>query len=357
MKDRRNDLVDIAKGIGILLVVFGHVFISGSMLPFRIFIYSFHMPLFFYIGGLLFNANESFYLFLVKKIKSLLLPYFVVSIISYGIYSFGYIFVVKWLGKYNIPHFEPGLLVPLQGILFSKMLNGYMNFNMPLWFLTSYFVSLLLYKIVTFFVKNKLVQTLIVLFLSFISYKLFSKDLFLPWSIDTSLVSLVFVHLGVLSKDIILNNRYNIISILSANKRFYFYIIFSLMISIVLFVSSNFNGLVVMGENLYGNYILFVINAFLGVIFVFLLASICHNKYLLFVGMVSFYILAIHNIIIYSLKAFLLVFFKYSMDFINSDIWIGITVLILTLIIMFPLIVLFQKIISLIRWGKLWSKS
>ena len=46
----RIDEYDVAKGIGILLVVVGHALPQDSLL--RVFIYSFHMPLFFLVSGL-----------------------------------------------------------------------------------------------------------------------------------------------------------------------------------------------------------------------------------------------------------------------------------------------------------------
>ena len=43
---QRDAVVDIAKGIGILLVVYGHLHN-----PINTFIYAFHMPLFFFLSG------------------------------------------------------------------------------------------------------------------------------------------------------------------------------------------------------------------------------------------------------------------------------------------------------------------
>lgn len=43
----RDTVVDVAKGIGILLVILGHL-----KNPIMDFIYAFHMPLFFFISGM-----------------------------------------------------------------------------------------------------------------------------------------------------------------------------------------------------------------------------------------------------------------------------------------------------------------
>ena len=52
MKQSRLDYMDLAKGIGILAVILGHVYkntVFGTLL------YSFHLPLFFLISGYFFH--------------------------------------------------------------------------------------------------------------------------------------------------------------------------------------------------------------------------------------------------------------------------------------------------------------
>lgn len=56
IKEDRNVDIDAMKGIGIILVVVGHM-----VWPFPInkLIYSFHMPLFVCLSGIVFNAEKS----------------------------------------------------------------------------------------------------------------------------------------------------------------------------------------------------------------------------------------------------------------------------------------------------------
>ena len=51
----RKKYIDVLKGIGIFLVVFGHV---THILELREYIWNFHMPLFFFISGFLFNSSK-----------------------------------------------------------------------------------------------------------------------------------------------------------------------------------------------------------------------------------------------------------------------------------------------------------
>jgi fucose 4-O-acetylase-like acetyltransferase len=74
---QRTAWIDILKGIAILFVVFGHnPFLLH--LPHKVFnvIYSFHIPLFYFISGYLFKPNVSYKNLFNKRLQSLLKPYF-----------------------------------------------------------------------------------------------------------------------------------------------------------------------------------------------------------------------------------------------------------------------------------------
>jgi fucose 4-O-acetylase-like acetyltransferase len=95
--NERITWVDCARGIGILLVVYGHVargvvaagLMDGTGL-YRIvdsLIYSFHMPLFFFVSGMFFPGSlKSKGLGLLKnKVALLVYPYFIWSVIQTGV--------------------------------------------------------------------------------------------------------------------------------------------------------------------------------------------------------------------------------------------------------------------------------
>lgn len=77
--------LDIAKGIGIILVVAGHFFPESSPHWYavaRSVIYSFHMPLFLLISGYVYmyaGRDVPYLSFLKKKVKRVVIPYFLVS--------------------------------------------------------------------------------------------------------------------------------------------------------------------------------------------------------------------------------------------------------------------------------------
>lgn len=84
-KKERLTYLDVAKGIGILLVVIGHVYAFNRQIVDRFFViwlYSFHMPLFFIISGMLiaYKDEKDIWKFVKKRIKGILIPYVFFSI-------------------------------------------------------------------------------------------------------------------------------------------------------------------------------------------------------------------------------------------------------------------------------------
>ena len=80
---KRVGYFDIAKGIGIILVVIAHI--EYMPLALREYIVTFHMPAFFVISGMLMNlTNERerpIKSLLIRKLKTIMLPYMVFSIV------------------------------------------------------------------------------------------------------------------------------------------------------------------------------------------------------------------------------------------------------------------------------------
>ena len=67
----RNPIFDVMKGIGIILILVGHIPPGDTL--FQI-IYSFHMPLFFLVAGVFANYDVDLWKAIVKDAKRLLLP-------------------------------------------------------------------------------------------------------------------------------------------------------------------------------------------------------------------------------------------------------------------------------------------
>lgn len=76
-EDTRKNWIDAAKGYGMILVILGHI---SEYSPIGMIIYSFHMPLFFFLSGYLFSTRRPFGEFARNKIRRLIIPYFAYAI-------------------------------------------------------------------------------------------------------------------------------------------------------------------------------------------------------------------------------------------------------------------------------------
>ena len=94
----RADWVDYGKGIGIILVVYGHLlssgFHAGLNIPERFFIlsdsivYSFHMPLFFFLSGLFVEGSfqkRGARNYLFDKFSRIAYPYLIWSVLQVSV--------------------------------------------------------------------------------------------------------------------------------------------------------------------------------------------------------------------------------------------------------------------------------
>lgn len=85
MEKARDIAFDIAKGIGIILVVVGHYVPDDAPLwytGFVRFVYYFHMPLFFIIAGYFYESSTrrtNYLSFVWSKFQRLMIPYFILS--------------------------------------------------------------------------------------------------------------------------------------------------------------------------------------------------------------------------------------------------------------------------------------
>lgn len=128
MTKKRYAQLDIAKGIGALLVITGHIqYISEG---FRDFIVAFHIPLFFIIAGMLICIQEedkkSLAKTVIKKSRSILQPYFIFSLI----------FIVAQYEAYRI-----GSTITLELVKQNIFLTCIMYGMSVMWFLGALFVG------------------------------------------------------------------------------------------------------------------------------------------------------------------------------------------------------------------------
>ena len=153
-KKERIAWIDIAKAIAIFFIVLGHQLPSGPLCGY---LYSFHVPLFFFLSGLTFNTAKEPKKFFREKAKRILIPYFIFSSISIVFYI---------ITNYFFKKSGLSLTQCLLGMIIGTRSTGLMLWNNPLWFLPCLFVLLSVAYIINRFVfrgKNKIKYTVILL--------------------------------------------------------------------------------------------------------------------------------------------------------------------------------------------------
>lgn len=130
--------VDMAKAIGIFTIVLGHTVAEGTL---KTCVYSFHIPLFFFLSGATFRVKEKpFGAFVKDKALGLLVPYAVFALISQAVYT-----LMQGMASSLIQAERSfSLAAGWTGIL-----TGVVEANRALWFLPCLFLmSLMLYPII-----------------------------------------------------------------------------------------------------------------------------------------------------------------------------------------------------------------
>ena len=139
---KRIEYLDIAKGIGILLVVLGHNDFEVISLFAQRLIYSFHMPLFFFLSGYFINTAVPFFDFFKKRFNALMKPYFFTIFLIYftsvsfekmgfnmaitrtvkSLYGSGH--YLDWVQLWFLPHL---FVVSLYAFLFITLVSRLQN--------------------------------------------------------------------------------------------------------------------------------------------------------------------------------------------------------------------------------------
>lgn len=122
---KRIEYMDIARGIGILLVVLGHNDFEALSLYVHQVIYSFHIPLFFFLSGYFINTTIPFFEFFKKRFSSLLKPYFFTIFLIYFV---------------SVSFEKMGFTMAITRIVKSLYGTGHYIDWVQLWFLPELFV-------------------------------------------------------------------------------------------------------------------------------------------------------------------------------------------------------------------------
>ena len=271
---QRINWIDWAKVFAIYLVVLGHLLSKTGREGYIFnFIYSFHMPFFFFISGYLFTIKENnFRSFLKGSIRSLLVPYVLLNLIG------NFFLIPTWVLAKQWPLDQ----------LFSFITADGRGEPGPTWFLVCLFqVRLLSYFIVR---QTSVWRLLVVSFCILIAY-LFPFHLY--WRIDTVFMVIPFYIAGYELK--------SKLSFFSSKISFFILLLIVLLLTMIMGYSNVY-------LRLFGNYpLLYYPYAFAG-IFMLISLSFMFDKYnfkfitILSIGTIV--IMALHGIMFLYVKTF-----------------------------------------------------
>ena len=232
MLKNRKVWVDWMKALGMLLIIWGHCFPVGL----TAFVYAFSVPLFFVISGYLSKREESLKVFWKKNFRSLILPYLLLCLIKDADF---------WIK--NITNWKE-LAYSSCGILF-----GFHTFEdapgaKNLWFVYTLFLLKILFQLIKSD-KWRLVVSLGMVAVGVVYNRL---GIELSWAVTNSFLAIPFFYLGHWLK---VSRLDWVEAMIDGIKRISSYV--SLLICVVLwviiYVCSGYNGPVWMYCGNYGN--------------------------------------------------------------------------------------------------------
>ena len=286
----RSLTIDAAKGIGILLVVIAHINYTPAPLTY---IYSFHMPLFFLISGMLFRREKysTFAQFWKSRLHSLIYPY---------LFFYGAAFVIRVAMEF--------VANGLSEVLTLQYLKSFLQMflawgpgelaNNPLWFVP----CLLSVEILYFFTSKtkRWVNGSICTVLAGVGWLIKSEYLSLRWlrllwNFDIALFAIGFYAIGSLLSE---RARQSLSRCGQKPHGKYLCICAALLCAVAILPIAMKNGKVSLGSGLFGNGILLYITGVLGTLGVLFAAEALKNsRFLRYLGRNTFAIMGTHVVI------------------------------------------------------------
>lgn len=275
--NKRITWLDAAKGYGILLVIFAHVDYSYL----RNIIYTFHMPLFFFLSGYVFSQKESFGSFLWSKVRRIIIPYFCLGIPMI-------IFDVYWQNKFmRFP--MDWAIGEFMGLLEQKRM-------WTLWYIACLFcLNILFYALVRFVKNEKILAAIIVVItvVGLIYFRMGGQPFY--WNMDVCMTALPFFYVGYLCREKDILEKY----VFSFPKKWLLAVVAAAVTMVCLVVDLRFAGThLEMFDSKYGIEPVTYLGAFAGILFIVLLSWKFDGKGIRYLGRYSMIYYAWHQTIL-----------------------------------------------------------
>ena len=287
---KRLSWIDIARGIGIIAVLYGHA-VSGDSI--RHILYAFHMPLFFFLSGVVFRPQKykRFFPFFWKNIVTLLIPYCIFAVLSY----------LVWLsGRSDLPS-SIDIGGHLLNIIYGN--SSALFFNVVLWFLPCLFMTKVLFWGIYKVFPNSKPLAIVLIIISIFGYifSLLFPGIKLPLGTETAITAVVFFGVGYLWY----THEQSISQKISLSNPILIFILLMIMISLAQINFQMYGYQIDMRLNRYSNFFLFYIAALSGIFAVVLFSlKINSQRILEYIGKNSLILFVWHIIIFTYLSQF-----------------------------------------------------
>lgn len=249
----RIEWIDFARGIVMLLVIWGHIDIE--YMPFFTWTNAIKLPVFFAISGYFFSVNnDKLSIILKKKVRALIVPYFFLGGISIAV---SYLFKI------------------ISGETFTADLILSFVLGKEFWFIpclfVSFFILILLFRIFDGKINHIIAASIIILVIGCVTIRQGAVRI---WRWDTALIAQFFVMSGYIYKNIIEPSVMKFVDEGIATL-----IIVVVYIGLI-FISENtkYGFLVDMNLNQYSNIIICLLACVLGILLLFSISKLIFNN-------------------------------------------------------------------------------
>lgn len=315
--------IDYGKVIGIYLVVLAH---TNLYIPLKDGIYTFLMPVFFFISGYLFSfsRNPLYKDFTKKRFKQLIIPYIWINIITY----FFWLILGRHFGNgfdANIPWYDP-----LVNILLGNGIK--LVHNVPIWFLVCLFLVENIFFLIFKNIKRLWFGLILFIAIGYLNYTF--NPYLLPYSFNTSIVALIFYIFGYIMKEKQFFQKSNVL-----------YLLFCLIVVILI---SELNGRIAMYKNFYNNYFLFLLGGLAGIVFIvniclYLSSWLGDTNWVKYIAKNTIIISGFHLMTFSFIKGVMVYVFCLPLTVLDEKIGINLLFSIISLLLCLPMIIIINK--------------
>ena len=273
----RDATFDIMKGIGMLAVIAGHSILFWGQLSaigticWKL-IYSFHMPMFFLIGGFFYKENANLLQKFIKDFKRLIIPYIVTS--------FAFLFYEFLTDATFYKSYKYIIIAILWGT--GESHTSAIWPNMPhigcIWFLLALFWCRFIFNLIIIRFKRPYITIIIIAFTATIIDRYLIN---LPLGILPGLSAMVFYFIGYYFQHFKINQ-------------------YGICLCAICWFSHLFFSRIDMCNCFYGCYPIDILGTVFGTLIIYKLSktitSLTYSKFLIWLGQVSLVIMCFHTL-------------------------------------------------------------